>query len=173
MKNQWSEAEAAVCGDDPLAMRVYSSRLIGREAALVLHGGGNTSVKAPFTDIFGEVSEALFVKGSGWDLATIEGPGFAPVRVEVLKKMAQLSALSDPDMVSAQRAALLDAGAPNPSVEAILHAIIPFRYVDHSHADAVVTVSNTLEGETAIRSIYGDRVLVLRYGISLGMRWRR
>ena len=99
VKNQWNEAEAAACGDDPLAMRVYSSRLIGREAALVLHGGGNTSVKAPFTDIFGEVSEVLFVKGSGWDLATIEAPGFAPVRLTVLKKMARLSALSDPDMV--------------------------------------------------------------------------
>ena len=163
VKNQWNEAEAAACGDDPLAMRVYSSRLIGREAALVLHGGGNTSVKAPFTDVFGEVSEVLFVKGSGWDLATIEGPGFAPVRLTVLKKMAQLSALSDPDMVAAQRVALLDAEAPNPSVEAILHAIIPFRYVDHSHADAVVTVSNTPEGEAAIRSIYGDRVLVVPY----------
>ena len=84
VKNQWNEAEAAACGDDPLAMRVYSSRLIGREAALVLHGGGNTSVKAPFTDMFGEVSEVLFVKGSGWDLATIERPGFAPVRLTVL-----------------------------------------------------------------------------------------
>ena len=124
VKNQWIEAEAAACGDDPLAMRVYSSRLIGREAALVLHGGGNTSVKAPFTDIFGEVSEVLRVKGSGWDLATIEAPGFAPVRLTVLKKMARLSALSDPDMVSAQRVALLDAGAPNPSVEAILLSLI-------------------------------------------------
>lgn len=163
VKNQWNDADAAACQGDPLALRVYSSRLIGREPALVLHGGGNTSVKASFTDLFGDVNEVLYVKGSGWDLATIEAAGFAPVRLDVLKKMACLGALSDPDMVATQRGALLDTTAPNPSVEAILHAIIPFRYVDHSHADAVVTLTNTPDGEATVKALYGDRILVIPY----------
>ena len=163
MKNRWCESEAAACGDDPLALRVYSSRLLGREPSLVLHGGGNTSIKAPATNLFGETEEILYVKGSGWDLATIERAGFAPVRLEVLKKMAQLDALSDAEMVKAQRAAMLDPAAPNPSVEAILHAIIPFAVVDHTHADAVVTISNSADGEARLREIYGERVLILPY----------
>ena len=133
------------------------------EADLVLHGGGNTSVKTVMTDLFGERQEALYVKGSGWDLATIETGGFAPLRLDALIRLSQLDVLSDSDMVRSMRAALLDPMAPNPSVEAILHAIIPFRYVDHSHADAVVTLSNTTDGEAAIRSVYGDRLLVVPY----------
>ena len=120
-------------------------------------------MKASFTDLLGDVKEVLYVKGSGWDLATIEAAGFAPVRLDVLKKMACLGALSDPDMVATQRGALLDTTAPNPSVEAILHAIIPFRYVDHSHADAVVTLTNTPDGEATVKALYGDRILVIPY----------
>jgi len=103
------------------------------------------------------------VKGSGWDLATIEKPGFAPVKLEVLKKMADLEHLSDPDMVKYQRAAMTNPNAPNPSVEAILHAIIPFTFVDHTHADAVVTISNTPDGEERINTLYGDRMLIIPY----------
>ena len=154
---------ARAYADDPLQMRVYTSRLLGKEAALVLHGGGNTSVKATARDVFGDEIEVLYVKGSGWDLATIEAPGFAAVRLAVLQRMATLEELSDTDMVKSQRAAMLDPAAPNPSVEAILHAIIPFRYVDHTHADAVITATNTRDGEARIREIYGDRVLVIPY----------
>ena len=163
MNNVWDEEQTAAMIDDPLALRVYSSRLLGQEPSLVLHGGGNTSVKAEAENLFGETESVLYVKGSGWDLATIEKPGFAPVRLEVLKKMARLAALSDGDMVDAQRAAMLDPHAPNPSVEAILHAIIPFAFVDHTHADAVVTLSNTADGEARLRQIYGDSVLILPY----------
>ena len=163
MKNYWKDEEAGPLNGDPLALRVYTSRLLGKESDLVLHGGGNTSVKAPTINIFGEKEDILYVKGSGWDLATIEAEGFAPVRLDVLLKMAELDELSDPDMVKFQRAAMIDPNAPNPSVEAILHAIIPFAFVDHSHADAVVTITNTPNGLDRIRSIYGDRVLIVPY----------
>jgi rhamnose utilization protein RhaD (predicted bifunctional aldolase and dehydrogenase)/NAD(P)-dependent dehydrogenase (short-subunit alcohol dehydrogenase family) len=163
MKSLWNEGQASAIADDPLALRVYTSRLLGREPSLVLHGGGNTSVKADAVNLFGESEAVLYVKGSGWDLATIEKEGFAPVRLGVLKKMAQLESLSDSDMVNAQRAAMISPNAPNPSVEAILHAIIPFAYVDHTHADAVVTISNTGNGEERLRKIYGGEVMILPY----------
>ena len=163
MKSLWDEQTAAACAGDALAMRVYSSRLLGREPSLVLHGGGNTSVKATATNLFGEAEELLYVKGSGWDLATIEAAGFAPVRLSVLLQMAALDSLSDSEMVRLQRSAMTDPAAPNPSVEAILHALIPFAFVDHTHTDAVVTISNTADGEARIRALYGDRVLIVPY----------
>ena len=107
--------------------------------------------------------DLLHIKGSGWDLATIEAAGFAPVKLEVAGRMAELATLTDTDMVRAQRAAMTDPSAPTPSVEAILHAIIPFTFVDHTHADAVVAVSNTPGGEARIREIYRERVLVVPY----------
>ncbi len=162
MLSRWNDAAAKLC-TSPLELRVHTSRLLGQEPSLVLHGGGNTSVKDQVRDLFGEPIDVLFVKGSGWDLATIEPRGFAPVRLDVLRRMADLPTLSDTDMVRAQRAAMTDPGAPTPSVEAILHAIIPFTFVDHTHADAVVAVSNTSEGEQRIREIYGDTVLVVPY----------
>jgi len=163
MNSLWDDAETAAMAGDALVLRVYSSRLLGQEPSLVLHGGGNTSVKADAVNLFGETEQVLYVKGSGWDLATIEKGGFAPVRLDLLLKMARLQSLSDSDMVNAQRAAMLNPNAPNPSVEAILHAIIPFAYVDHTHTDAVVTISNTADGEARLRAIYGDEVLILPY----------
>jgi len=138
-----------------LEHRVYTSRLLGSDPSLVLHGGGNTSVKSI---VDGE--EVLYVKGSGWDLATIEAEGFAPVKLEVLKKMATLPQLSDSEMVSQQKEAMLDKSAPNPSVEAILHAIIPFKYVDHTHSDAVVTISNSENGIDYINKIYPNHLVI-------------
>jgi len=163
MQSLWNEKTAASFAENPLEMRIYSSRLLGREPSLVLHGGGNTSVKTDVADLFGEHKPILYVKGSGWDLATIEAPGFAPVCLETLKRMAELPTLSDPDMVRAQRAAMSDPYAPNPSVEAILHAIIPFKFVDHTHADAVVTLTNSPNGEARARDLYGERVLIVPY----------
>ncbi len=160
MRSQWNDDDAP---EDALALRAYTSRLLGREPSLVLHGGGNTSVKITARDFFGDEVEALYVKGSGWDLASIEPAGFSPVRLDVLRRLATFEALTDVDMVREQRAALLDPGAPNPSVEAILHAVIPHRYVDHSHADALVTLTNTPDGEARVRALYGDRVLFIPY----------
>ncbi|QDO85481.1 bifunctional aldolase/short-chain dehydrogenase [Shewanella psychropiezotolerans] len=162
MQSLW-HAQTASQFVTPLELRVYTSRLLGQEPSLVLHGGGNTSVKTQIENLFGETEEILFVKGSGWDLETIEAAGFAPVKMDVLLKMAQLSELTDSDMVKYQRAAMIDPNAPNPSVEAILHAIIPFAFVDHTHTDAVVTLTNTSSGEAFIEQLYGKRVLVIPY----------
>mgnify|MGYP005848987807 CR=1 FL=1 len=163
MQSLWNDDDARAHGDDPLALRVYSSQLLGREPSLVLHGGGNTSLKADVTTFYGTQERVLYVKGSGWDLATITPEGFAPVRLSALLYMATLPHLSDSDMVREQRAACLLPDAPAPSVEAILHALIPYDYVDHTHADAVVSISNTPDGEAHLRALYGERVLVFPY----------
>lgn len=163
MKNLFNGQEVKGIINDPLAMRVYTSRLLGRDTDLVIHGGGNTSVKATIKNMFGEFEDVLYIKGSGWDLATIEEPGFAAVKMDVLLKMVKMPKLSDTDMVKGQRAAMMDPNAPNPSVEAILHAIIPFKFVDHTHADAVVTITNTPDGAKRIRQVYGDKVLYVPY----------
>ncbi|MBW6488789.1 bifunctional aldolase/short-chain dehydrogenase [Sulfurimonas sp.] len=162
MRSLYSDKEANEFKTD-LDLRVYTSRLLGRDASLVLHGGGNTSVKSTATNLFGEIEEILYVKGSGWDLATIEAEGFAPVKMDMLLKMAELKELSDTDMVKYQRLAMTNPSAPNPSVEAILHAIIPFKFVDHTHTDAVVTITNTQSGEEKIKELYGETVLVIPY----------
>ncbi|MES1186533.1 MAG: bifunctional aldolase/short-chain dehydrogenase [Myxococcales bacterium] len=163
MKSLWNEQEAAERAASPLALRVYTSRLLGREPALVLHGGGNTSVKVREPNLFGETEHLLYVKGSGWDLATIEAKGFAPVRMDTLLKLAALERLSDTDMVRVQKAAMTDPNAPTPSVEAILHALIPFDFVDHTHSDAVVAITNTPGGEETIQRVLGERVLYIPY----------
>ena len=163
MRDLWDKKAVQDLGDDLLALRVYSSRLIGQAPDLVLHGGGNTSVKGSITDFIGETHDVLYVKGSGWDLATIEPAGFPAVKMKALLALSQFETLSDAQMVKAQRAAMIDPSAPAPSVEAILHALIPFRFVDHTHADAVVALSNTPGGEERIRNLYGDKVLVVPY----------
>ena len=162
MKSLWNDAEAAKFSG-PLGLRVYTSRLLGRDRSLVLHGGGNTSVKIGESGLFGEMQELLYVKGSGWDLETIESDGFTPVQLDYVRRLASLPALSDPQMVNELATHTLRAGAPAPSVETILHAILPHKYVDHTHADAVLSVSNSPDGEKRIRDIYGDKVVVIPY----------
>ena len=162
MNSLWNDEEAGLYQGE-LGQRVYSSRLLGREPALVLHGGGNTSVKLHETNLLGEEEVLLYVKGSGADLEHIEASGFAPVRLAPLLKLAKLPALSDPEMVNALRTHMTRADAPTPSVEAILHAILPHRFVDHTHADAVLAVMNGRDGEARIREIYGDSVVIIPY----------
>jgi rhamnose utilization protein RhaD (predicted bifunctional aldolase and dehydrogenase)/NAD(P)-dependent dehydrogenase (short-subunit alcohol dehydrogenase family) len=162
MQSLWKEQEADAC-ENELALRVYSSRLLGRDPSLVLHGGGNTSVKITERNAVGEEEEILYIKGSGWDLETIEAEGFAPVRLQPMVKLAGLDTLTDPQMVNELKTQLTRADAPDPSVETILHAALPFRYVDHTHADAVVTITNTADGARRIEGIYGDQVVVVPY----------
>lgn len=162
MKSLYNDTEVKKYKTD-LDLRVYTSRLLGQDSSLVLHGGGNTSVKSTATNLFGEIEDILYVKGSGWDLATIEAEGFAPVKMDMLLKMAELKELNDRDMVKYQRLAMINPSAPNPSVEAILHALIPFKFVDHTHTDAVVTITNTEGGEDKIKELYGDKVLIIPY----------
>ena len=162
MKSRWSDAEAAQF-TGPLGPRVYTSRLLGREKSLVLHGGGNTSVKLRENDLFGEERDVLYVKGSGADLETIDADGFVPLPLAYMQKLPRLPALSDAQMVNELNTHVLRAGAPSPSVETLLHALLPYRYVDHTHADAVLAVSNAPDGEQRVREIYGDRVAVIPY----------
>jgi rhamnose utilization protein RhaD (predicted bifunctional aldolase and dehydrogenase)/NAD(P)-dependent dehydrogenase (short-subunit alcohol dehydrogenase family) len=171
MKSLWSEidAEAAVAryaadghGHD-LALRTYSARLLGADPALVLHGGGNTSVKTRAQDLFGESIEVLCVKGSGWDLAAIEPAGHPAVRLGPLLRMRSLARLSDEDMVNALRGNLMNSSAPNPSVEALLHAFIPQKFIDHTHATAFLAIADQPDAERLIGEIYGDRVACVPY----------
>ena len=162
MQSLWNDNEAKEFKSD-LGQRVYTSRLLGRDPSLVLHGGGNTSVKTKEKNLLGEDLELLYVKGSGWDLATIEAAGFAPVRMDHLVKLAKLEHLSDMDMARELRIATVNPSAPAPSVEAILHALLPYKFVDHTHTDALVTIMNTPSGRERVTDIYGDTVVVIPY----------
>ncbi len=162
MQSLFNETDYDQLTDD-IARRVYTSRLLGRDTALVLHGGGNTSVKLRRRDIFGDEEDVLYIKGSGWDLATIEAAGFAPVRMSRLLRLAQLETLTDIQMADELRLATLNPAAPAPSVEAILHAVLPARWVDHSHADALISLTNTPHGERHARECFGDSVVIIPY----------
>src|SRR6266705_5638250 len=162
MQSLWSDREAGQFQGD-LGLRVYTSRLLGRDKSLVLHGGGNTSVKIREKNLFGEEETILYVKGSGWDLETIEPQGFSPVRLAHVLRLAELPALSDPEMVNQLVTHMLKAAAPAPSIETILHGLMPQKFVDHTHADVVLSVTNTRDGERRIREIYGKRCVVIPY----------
>ena len=164
MESRWSEAEAAQyrerysAAGDALAARVYTSRLIGVEPDLVLHGGGNTSVKTRTRDLFGREVDVLHVKGSGSDLADIEPAGLPALLLAPLVALRAHESLSDESMVAEQRRALLDPSAPTPSIETLLHAFIPLAFVDHSHADAILALTNQPDGERRVRALFGDRI---------------
>ena len=162
MESRWNPADATQFVGS-LAERVYTSRLLGQDHSLVLHGGGNTSVKVSERNIFGEEEDILYIKGSGWDLETIEPAGFAPVRLRHVLRLATLESLSDTQMVQELRAAMINPSAPTPSVETILHALLPHRFVDHTHADALLAITNTSDGAQRVREIYGNSVVVVPY----------
>ena len=164
MKSAWADrdAEAAVARYAGLprdvALRVYTTRLLGADPKLVLHGGGNTSVKTRVPDLNGEPTEVLCVKGSGWDMATIKPPGLPAVRLEPLRKLRARDALTDEDMVRLQRANLIDPAAPNPSVETLLHAFLPHKFVDHTHSTAVLSLTDQPDGDALCAEVYGKRM---------------
>lgn len=172
MKSKWSDEDAANAvnkwtaqpgvGED-LALRVYTCHLIGREPTLVLHGGGNTSVKTKMEDDTGALVDVLCVKGSGWDLGYIEPPGMPAVRLESLAALRPRATLSDEDMVNAQRTRLLDSSSPNPSVETLLHAFLPAKFIDHSHADAILALADQPNAEAVCREVLGDEFAYVPY----------
>ncbi|MEO3777452.1 bifunctional aldolase/short-chain dehydrogenase [Micromonospora sp. B11E3] len=162
MLNRWSAADAPDASD-PVAQLVYASRLLGADTDLVLHGGGNTSVKATVTDLTGEPVEVLHVKGSGSDLATMTASGFTALRLDRLRALLRLERLGDSDMMNELRCARLDATAPDPSVETLLHALLPHPAVLHSHADALLALTNQPKGERLVEEVYGDSVVVVPY----------
>ncbi len=168
MKSRWSDSEfrSVVDGyvrsglNPDLATRVYTTRLLGGDPQLVLHGGGNTSVKTTAADADGSEVAVICVKGSGWDMGTIEPAGLPAVRLAELGALARFDTLSDMEMVRQQRRLLMDPAAPNPSVEAILHALIPSRHVDHTHANAIVALTDQPDGEALVREIFPDAIVV-------------
>ena len=171
MHSRWSdaEAEAMVAQYAPqgvnrdLALRVYTTRLLGSDPQLVLHGGGNTSVKTMATDLLGDAVPVLCVKGSGWDMGNIEPAGLPAVRLEPLKRLRALDRLSDEDMVNAQRNALMDSNAPNPSVETLLHALLPHTYIDHTHSTAILSLTDQPDGEALCREVFGSSMAYVPY----------
>jgi rhamnose utilization protein RhaD (predicted bifunctional aldolase and dehydrogenase)/NAD(P)-dependent dehydrogenase (short-subunit alcohol dehydrogenase family) len=171
MQSRWSDSEAeaivARYGDagmaPDLALRVYTSRLLGRDPRLVLHGGGNTSVKLVLPDLAGEPVETLCVKGSGWDMADIEPAGLPAVRLDPIRRLRTRDALSDEDMVRIQRANLLDPGAPNPSVETLLHAFLPHKFIDHTHATAVLSLADQPDAGERIADLYGPTIGIVPF----------
>jgi rhamnose utilization protein RhaD (predicted bifunctional aldolase and dehydrogenase)/NAD(P)-dependent dehydrogenase (short-subunit alcohol dehydrogenase family) len=171
MQSSWSDADAARMveryaaegvGRD-LALRVYTSRLLGREPRLVLHGGGNTSVKTVMQDLLGEEVEVLCVKGSGWDMAAIEPAGLPAVRLAPLRKLRRRAALDDEEMVRVQRANLIDPGAPNPSVETLLHGFLPHKFIDHTHSTAVLSLADQPDAAERCADLYGRRMGLVPY----------
>ena len=171
VRSRWSDSRAreavARMGDrgvpEDLALRVFTTRLLGQDPKLVLHGGGNTSLKTLATDVLGDEHRVLRVKGSGWDMADIEPEGLPDVKVEPLLRLRRLDDLSDEDMVNFERANLIDSSAPTPSIETLLHAFLPLRFVDHTHSTAVLSLTNQPAGAELCRELFGDRVGIVPY----------
>src|ERR1041385_8513208 len=171
MKSEWAEsdAQAAVARyardgvTRELALRVYTTRLLGANPKLVLHGGGNTSVKLRMNDLNGDEVDVLCVKGSGWDMGTIAPAGFSAVRLDALKKLRARDKLSDEDFAPLPRANMLDPAAPAPSVELLLHAFMPAKFVDHTHASAVLSLTDQPNGMDLCREVYNGRMGFVPY----------
>jgi len=170
MENRWSDNEAnrymthygPQWGED-VAIRTYTSRLLGAEPKLILHGGGNTSVKGSFVNILGETIPAIYVKASGYDMATIEPKDHTGLDLEYLKKLRRLHELSDEDMVKEFRTHLLDPRAATPSIETLVHAFVPKKFIDHTHADAILALTNQTDGRRLITEALGADLIVLEY----------
>jgi rhamnose utilization protein RhaD (predicted bifunctional aldolase and dehydrogenase)/NAD(P)-dependent dehydrogenase (short-subunit alcohol dehydrogenase family) len=178
MRSRWTEADARAAIDRyrreqierDFALRIYSTQLLGSEPDLVQHGGGNTSVKLSTADLFGEEIEALHVKASGADMAAIEPTGFAAVRLAWLRRLRTRTMLSEPDMARLLRASLIDPHGPNPSVEVLLHAFLPHKFVDHTHASVVLSLTDQPRGRALCAEVYGERIGFVPYampGLSL------
>ncbi|MEY4708513.1 MAG: hypothetical protein RJB58_2236 [Pseudomonadota bacterium] len=173
MKSSWSDKDAqdfiakyapqGVNAD--LAVRTYTTRLLGSDPKMVLHGGGNTSVKTTVKDQLGEDVDVICIKGSGWDMGVIEPVGLPAVRLEPLRKLRKLDRLSDEDMVNFQRINLLDSTSPNPSVETLLHAFLPHKFIDHVHSTAVLALTDQPDNKALVEEVYGDRVAYVPYTI--------
>jgi rhamnose utilization protein RhaD (predicted bifunctional aldolase and dehydrogenase)/NAD(P)-dependent dehydrogenase (short-subunit alcohol dehydrogenase family) len=171
IENKYDENEAAKWvaeagderSDQELAQRVYTSRLIGQNPDLVMHGGGNTSVKLTRENLFGEIRNVIHVKGSGWDLDTIRAPGLPGLWLDPLRELRKLNTLSDAQMVNVQRANLLYSSSPNPSVETLLHAFLPHKFVDHTHATTFLILANLPHATDICREIFGPKLGIVPY----------
>jgi rhamnose utilization protein RhaD (predicted bifunctional aldolase and dehydrogenase) len=149
MQSLWNDIDAARCATE-LDLRVYTSRLLGAEASLVLHGGGNTSVKQVAT-----AEPRLLVKGSGSDLAQVTANDFTPVRLEEVQRLIDLDDLDNDSLMTAVSTCVAEPGRPRPSIETLLHAVLPYKFVEHTHADSVLAVTNTVDGARIAAEVFG------------------
>src|SRR5580658_4323920 len=183
MKSLWDSGQAASLAahyaaqgfSEDVALRIYSSRLLGSDLRLVQHGGGNTSLKTKERLITGEETAVIRVKGSGWDLGAIEPRGMPAMRLSMLLDLKRVAHMSDEAMVNAQRSALLDSSSPTPSVETLLHAWTPHTVIDHTHANAVLAVVDQPDGAHRARELFGDKLAICDYvmpGFSLAHQVR-
>jgi rhamnose utilization protein RhaD (predicted bifunctional aldolase and dehydrogenase)/NAD(P)-dependent dehydrogenase (short-subunit alcohol dehydrogenase family) len=171
MKSRWVESEAAdvvargaETGLEPdLALRLYTTRLLGSDSKLVLHGGGNTSLKTFARDRLAQKIEVLRIKASGADMATIEARDLPAVRLAPLRDLRAVETIADEDLLAIERANLIDPAAPNPSVEVMLHAFLPHTFIDHTHAGAILSVIDQPDGEKKCAEIFGGRLAFVPY----------
>ncbi len=172
MKSRWVDSDASATVDRyarqgvgaDLALCVYTTRLLGSDRKLVLHGGGNTSVKTTLPDLLGDNAEVLCVKGSGADMATIEPAGLPAVRLDRMRRLLHSRAsVDDSELVRVERENLLDPTAPNPSVEMMLHAMLPHKFVAHTHATALLSVIDQPSAAELCAQIYGGRAGIVPY----------
>ena len=171
MKNEWKESLAKKYVKEyklkkvskDLALRIYTTHLLGNNPELVLHGGGNTSVKSIKKNLFGKDKDVLFVKGSGWDMSNLNENGMPGLYLDPLLETAKLKKLNDSDMVNCLRSNLINSGSPNPSVETLLHAYLPFKYVDHTHSNAFLSILNQPNSIALIKKIFGNKIGIVPY----------
>jgi len=157
-------AHAAKSGvEHALALRIYTTRLLGRDPKLALHGGGNTSLKTHAVDHLGEKVEVLRVKGSGADMAAIEAEDLPAVRLDALRRLRALEAIGDDELLAIERVNLIDPAAPNPSVEIMLHAFLPHKFVDHTHATALLSLIDQPDGAARCAEVFKDRLAFVPY----------
>ena len=171
MKNLWNSLKAkqyiakySKKGiKEDLALRIYTTHLLGGEKKLVLHGGGNTSVKSFQKDIFNKKRNVIFVKGSGWEMSNLNHIGMPGLYLDSLLKTIILNKMDDESMVNYLRSNLLNSNSPNPSVETLLHAFLPYKYVDHTHSNAILSIVNLKESFSLIKKIFGNKLGIVPY----------
>ena len=171
MKNLWNKSESLkyikhykkynVSND--LALRIYTTHLLGGEKKLVLHGGGNTSVKTNYKNIFGEINKVIYVKGSGWDMSNLTHEGMPGLNINPLLKTLSLKKLNDENMVNYLRSNLIDSKSPNPSVETLLHTYLPHKYVDHTHSNAFLSLVNLKNSKEICKKLFGNKLGIVPY----------
>src|ERR1700757_298665 len=171
MKSGWVDRDAETiiadgdkAGIDPdLSLRIYTTRLLGRDPKLVLHGGGNTSLKTKMSDLLGKEVEVVRVKAAGADMASIGPAGFPALWLEPMRALRRLATIGDEELLGVERANLIDPRAPNPSVEVMLHVLLPHKFIDHTHATAVLSVIDQPRGEQICAEVFGDRMGFVPY----------
>ena len=171
MKNLWNKnianvyikkyAKKKISKD--LALRIYTTHLLGSEKKLVLHGGGNTSLKETQKDIFNKSTNVMHVKGSGWDMSNLTEEGMPTVFLDPLLKTLKFKNMTDNNMVNFLRNNLLNSLSPNPSVETLLHAFLPHKYIDHTHSNAILSLVNLENSNTILKKVFGNKLAIVPY----------